>query len=80
MEIEITPIWFTLFYEKVYAYEKYVIDTVNPKDFTAGSKARNDIESILTKNGYDKFTIVVGEKKKKILSETYRIKTAKNHT
>jgi len=54
--------------------KKYVIDTVNPKDFTAGSKARNDIESILTKNGYDKFTIVVGEKKKKILSETYRIK------
>lgn len=54
--------------------KKYVIDTVNPKDFTAGSKARNDIESILTENGYDKLTIVVGENKKKILRETYKIK------
>lgn len=54
--------------------KKYVLDTFNQKDFTAGSKARNDIEATLIKNGYNKLTIVVGENKKKILSETYRIK------
>lgn len=54
--------------------KKYIIDTVNPKDFTAGSKARNDIEHILIKSDYEKLAILVGENKKKILREVCKIK------
>lgn len=53
--------------------KKYIIDTVNPADFTAGSKARCDIDDILITKGYEKRAIVVGENKKQVFTEVPKI-------
>lgn len=54
--------------------KKYVIDTVNPSDYTAGSKARNDIDQILSELGFQKESIVVGPDKKRVFKEIACIK------
>lgn len=46
--------------------KKYVIDTREKQEFTAGSKARNDINEILERKGYDKKYIYINSKKSKI--------------
>lgn len=54
--------------------KKYVLDTVNKKDFTAGSKARKDIDEILIESGFEKMCIYIGKNKKKVISEVHNIK------
>lgn len=54
--------------------EKYIIDTYNPEDLTAGFKARKDIDLILIKQGFKKINIAVGKNKKAVFKEVLRIK------
>lgn len=54
--------------------KKYIVDTINKNDFTAGSKARDDIRNILTTQGFIDITISVGENKKDVFGEVKSIK------
>ena len=53
---------------------RYVIDTKVIDDYTAGSKARADIDAILCNNGFYKKNIYVGDNKKAVVREILNIK------
>jgi hypothetical protein len=53
---------------------KYIVDTVNKNDYTAGSKARDDIKSILNSCGFEDITINIGDNKKNVFHEVSGIK------
>jgi hypothetical protein len=48
---------------------KYIVDTVNKNDYTAGSKARDDIKRILNSCGFKDIAINIGDNKKNVLHE-----------
>lgn len=49
--------------------KKYLIDTIQKGDYTAGSKARMDIDDILLGCDFEKINIIVGNNKKKVIKE-----------
>lgn len=55
--------------------KKYVIDTVQEADYTAGSKARKDIRDILLQQGYESRNILIGSHKKRVVHEIQKIET-----
>ena len=54
--------------------KKYIVDTVNKNDYTAGSKARDDIKRILNACGFEDITINIGDNKKNVFHEVPGIK------
>ena len=53
--------------------KKYILDVTTSKDFTATSKARKDIDSILENEGFIKKTIEIGKTKQKVIKEIHAI-------
>ena len=54
---------------------RYIVDTQNKNDYTAGSKARDDIKNILNSVGFQDITIQIGENKKNVIREVTSIKS-----